>query len=194
MKCLSCNSEIPKNNDKYCSNRCQFHFENGNKIKEWLADPSKLIKMTSVVRKYLIKEAGYECSECKWDKINKFTNKHPLEIDHIDGDSTNNKPENLRVLCPNCHSLTPNYKGANKKSTRIWRKKYYSDIQHLKKMSSQKKIDKIKHLLVNSGIDFSKFGWVNKASIIIGITPQKVNSWMKRNMPELLNESFTRKI
>jgi 5-methylcytosine-specific restriction endonuclease McrA len=31
-----------------------------------------------------------------------------------DGDATNNKEENLTLLCPNCHSLTPTYRGANK--------------------------------------------------------------------------------
>jgi hypothetical protein len=37
----------------------------------------------------------------------------PLELDHIDGDRTNNLLENLRLLCPNCHALTPTYRGRN---------------------------------------------------------------------------------
>lgn len=36
-----------------------------------------------------------------------------LDLDHIDGDPTNNVLENLRFLCPNCHSQTPTYKGRN---------------------------------------------------------------------------------
>ncbi len=32
-----------------------------------------------------------------------------LPIDHVDGDNTNNQPENLRFLCPNCHSQTETY-------------------------------------------------------------------------------------
>lgn len=37
-----------------------------------------------------------------------------LEIDHIDGDNTNNELSNLRYLCPNCHALTETYRGRNK--------------------------------------------------------------------------------
>ena len=37
----------------------------------------------------------------------------PLEIHHIDGNHKNNKLENLQILCPNCHSLTTNYRGKN---------------------------------------------------------------------------------
>lgn len=39
----------------------------------------------------------------------------PLELDHIDGNNKNNSIENLRLLCPNCHALTPTYRGKNKK-------------------------------------------------------------------------------
>ncbi len=37
-----------------------------------------------------------------------------LEIDHIDGNNTNNELSNLRYLCPNCHALTVTYRGRNK--------------------------------------------------------------------------------
>ena len=39
----------------------------------------------------------------------------PLELDHIDGNNKNHKQENLRLLCPNCHSQTDNFRGKNKK-------------------------------------------------------------------------------
>ncbi|MGI5468963.1 HNH endonuclease signature motif containing protein [Streptomyces sp. CA-132043] len=38
----------------------------------------------------------------------------PLEVDHINSDWRDNRPENLRFLCPNCHSTTDSYRGRNK--------------------------------------------------------------------------------
>ncbi|CAM5531735.1 HNH endonuclease signature motif containing protein [Streptomyces abikoensis] len=38
----------------------------------------------------------------------------PLEVDHIDGDWRNNRIENLRLVCPNCHSTTDSYRGRGK--------------------------------------------------------------------------------
>ncbi len=71
-----------------------------------------------LLRRALI-ESGiqYKCFICVIDKwLGKDIN---LEIDHINGDSFNNSLENLRCLCPNCHSQTETfgYKGIN---TRRW--------------------------------------------------------------------------
>ena len=55
-----------------------------------------------------------QCEECGWDK--KAENgRLPLELHHINGNPRDNRLINLRVLCPNCHSLKPNYRGKNKK-------------------------------------------------------------------------------
>lgn len=51
----------------------------------------------------------------------------PLELDHIDGNSENNAEENLRLICPNCHALTPTYKNKNKGSGRHARRQRYAE-------------------------------------------------------------------
>lgn len=60
------------------------------------------------MRKVLIKERGAKCEQCSithWLGISLA-----LEMHHIDGDRTNNTKDNLVILCPNCHSITDNFK------------------------------------------------------------------------------------
>lgn len=54
------------------------------------------------------------CEECGWAKISN-DGRLPLELDRINGDRNDNRIENLRILCPNCHSLQPTHRGRNKK-------------------------------------------------------------------------------
>ena len=65
------------------------------------------------LRKRLIEEQlkEHRCEGCRrthWE-----TRPIPLELDHVDGDRWNNRLVNLRLLCPNCHALTPTYRGRN---------------------------------------------------------------------------------
>lgn len=70
---------------------------------------------TSSLRKRLVKEKVLldECSRCHLTKW--MGEEISLHLDHVDGNNTNNKIDNLRLLCPNCHSQTPTYCGRNKK-------------------------------------------------------------------------------
>lgn len=68
---------------------------------------------SSSLRRRLIDEGlkQHRCETCL--RIEWNGQPIPLELDHIDGDRTNNLFENLRLLCPNCHAQTPTYRGRN---------------------------------------------------------------------------------
>ena len=53
------------------------------------------------------------CEECGWAQVSS-DGRIPIELDHINGDRYDNRLENLRILCPNCHSLKPTHRGRNK--------------------------------------------------------------------------------
>ncbi len=70
---------------------------------------------TYKLKNRMIKEGiiDNKCSKCELNEW--MGEKLNCELDHIDGDRTNHKRENLRLLCPNCHSQTSTYRSKNKK-------------------------------------------------------------------------------
>jgi len=124
-KCKHCSEVIP-NRNVFCNNQCQNDYYNDKKIQEWFDGKNFTRKGgTSVpqwMRKFLLNESNNKCSECGWGEVNEYTNTVPLDVDHIDGDAYNNSVDNLRVLCPNCHSLKKTFKNTGRrKSTRNYR-------------------------------------------------------------------------
>jgi hypothetical protein len=63
-------------------------------------------------RRKVILEQNNKCLKCNLDEW--MNEKLKLEVNHINGDRSDNTRENLEALCPNCHSLTKNYRGRNK--------------------------------------------------------------------------------
>lgn len=61
-------------------------------------------------RLFAAKLKSQHCEECGWS-VRTPDGYLPLELDHINGDRHDNRLENLRVLCPNCHSLKPTHRG-----------------------------------------------------------------------------------
>ena len=119
-KCLNCGKELSNNKKTYCNTKCQKEYNYKTYIDKWKNGKTNgivgkaWIDISNYIRKYIFEKYNYKCAKCGWSEINPYTGKLPLEIEHIDGDATNNKEENLTLLCPNCHSLTSTYRGANK--------------------------------------------------------------------------------
>lgn len=125
--CLNCSKQI-SNRNKYCSLKCQKDYEFKLYIENWKNGKEDGMRgayqISMHIKTYLFEKHNYKCSKCGWGEVNQYTKKIPLEIEHIDGNYKNNNEENLTVLCPNCHSLTSTYKGANINFGRKARSKY----------------------------------------------------------------------
>lgn len=111
--CLYCGKEnkvVVSQANKYCNNTCQAEYQSIKKYEAWKRGEGTIGK--SCLKTNLKKEFGDNCKVCGLDSwMGKPIN---LEVDHIDGDPYNNTPENLRLICPNCHSQTHSFKGRNK--------------------------------------------------------------------------------
>lgn len=74
---------------------------------------TELVKNRIILNQFL----DYRCSCCGIDEWQGRT--IVLDLDHINGNNRDNRLENLRFLCPNCHSQTDTYKGRNKNTGKV---------------------------------------------------------------------------
>jgi len=128
--CIHCNKEANFGHGKrnlYCSIQCQNDYQISKYIEAWLAgnESGSGVNGTKLcVKRYLLEQQNSKCAHCG---INEWNGKPiVLELEHKDGNSDNNRPENLECLCPNCHSQTPTYKNRNKGNGRHARRVRYS--------------------------------------------------------------------
>jgi|SRR6185436_12454900 len=138
MQCIRCHIELNRSHRRtaqisYCNTKCQAEHRYELYIERWLnGDEDGMRGQTLIschIRKWILKQRGEACWQCNWDIKHPDSGKCPLEIDHIDGTHTNNRPENLRLLCPNCHALTSTYKNRNKGHGRNHRRERYAKGQ-----------------------------------------------------------------
>ena len=124
--CKSCGKTIERPKGNYCNTQCHHYYYYKINVEQWLSGEISGNKQSGhrgFIKLYLKETYGNKCSICGWSKVNLITGNVPIELDHIDGNNQNNKPENVRLLCPNCHSLTPTYKALNKGNGRAFRLK-----------------------------------------------------------------------
>lgn len=106
--CVECNNVFEvkdRNNRTFCSSACQsLHKRKDTELRIL----NGTCKNNLALKRYIIDQSGYFCSECN---LSEWRDKPiTLELDHIDGDPSHNQLCNLRLLCPNCHSQTPTFR------------------------------------------------------------------------------------
>jgi hypothetical protein len=80
----------------------------------------ELLILGSTPQSFVLKKRLYvaglkepKCELCGW-ATRSIDGRVPVELDHINGDKKDNRLVNLRILCPNCHSLQTTHRGKNK--------------------------------------------------------------------------------
>lgn len=119
--CLYCGKKI-KYPHKFCNLNCSARYKYEQWVVRWKNGEENGLSgkygLSDRVRQYLMEKYQCKCQKCGWGEKSPYTQLIPLHVHHIDGDCTNNKEENLQLLCPNCHSLTENFGNLNKNATR----------------------------------------------------------------------------
>lgn len=125
-KCLKCGNPVKSRGSIFCSQKCCVEYKKEQKYKHYLEHQDEFVGKEITyewLKPIILKEQDYECAiegcTCGTEWNGKELH---FVLDHIDGDATNNKRENLRLVCPNCDSQLDTFKSRNKgKSTRKYK-------------------------------------------------------------------------
>ena len=115
--CLNCGAALPRLRQRYCNFACQQAYSRQTYLDAWLSGATSGAGTWAIpskrVRHYLF-DRDRGCVLCGWAERHPLTGRIPLHIDHVDGNWRNNRPDNLRLLCPNHHALTSTYGALNR--------------------------------------------------------------------------------
>jgi len=117
-KCIICDKPLKSGRKLYCSSICRNRSTELKMLNGEHVGPR-------TIKKYLIEIKGHKCEICgntEW-----MGNPIPLIIDHINGDSSNDSLENIRLVCGNCDMQLPTYKGKNIGKGRYKRRQRYKE-------------------------------------------------------------------
>ena len=124
-QCVDCGATVSSRRTRRC-NGCHLlciKYKSAERVQQWLDGSwsgGGAYILSDTVRRYLLEKSDYKCQACSFSAFHPIDGKSILEINHVNGDGTDHRPENLQVLCPNCHALTPTYRGRNRGNGRPW--------------------------------------------------------------------------
>lgn len=130
-QCRGCGTALSKRSQKvYCGNACQASARRKSSLQRWLESGDAWIGTSRghYIREYLAAAQSGRCAICGGASV-WLDLPLALVLDHIDGDPTNNRRENLRLVCPNCDSQLATYKSRNRGNGRHFRRQRYADGQ-----------------------------------------------------------------